>query len=272
MYNSVLWPEGKIPGAYSWFHFLWLAILIGLILFSILYLRKRYSSKQDLIMCRVLAITFIALEISKFIYRCYDAQKVYAAYFSFYICTIPMYLYTFASFFKKADHPIRRILLKSAVYIGLLGGLAVMIYPVSVLNKTSHIFLSFHTMIWHTLLVASSCYYLIVYDVGKNFLKELRDTMIIFLIFIVGAITVNELTYKFYIDTFNSLPKDYIDCLSISRHYKTSYPILSKIQFNVPYPVFVLIFIIVLAVAITILHFVFRLIKYHKLNLKEANK
>lgn len=184
--------DGFAPGLFSWFHILWLIICIALCIFSVFLAKKNKDSKKiDLF---ILIVTSI-LTITEILKQCM-LHIGYYHYFRldivpFAFCSTPIYI-GFVGALVKAK--IKDACYKFLAFYGIVGGICVMIYPKSVL-ETYFVFMTLHSMFWHTLLIVMAIFLIVSKDYGSDFKKELLPPLWIFLGFVAIAICLNEALY-----------------------------------------------------------------------------
>ena len=228
------------PTAFGWFHTMWL-IFVAIAIF-ILYKRKRYYSEKQLKkILGIYGITALVLEILKQLTWSFNYDAVtnivtwdYEWYaFPFQLCTTPIFVSIICLFLKKGK--TRNNLLSYMAYITILGSISTMLIPDSCL--VSDILVNIHTMWLHLGSFIVSVYLLMNSEVKIN-IQSLKNAIIVFLKFVGIALSLNIIIYKIGIlngETFNMF--------YISPYFISTLPIFDVIQKNVPYIVFLLIYI-----------------------------
>ena len=235
-----LQKEMETPKPFGWFHLMWISLTIISIL--ILYLlRKKYNEKQLKIVLGTYGIIALILEITKQIIWSFNYDGVtniitwdyqwYAA--PFQLCTTPIFVSLICLFLK--DNKLRKALLSYLCYITILGGFFTIILPESCFVKTIEI--NIHTMWLHCGSFVVSIYLLMSKEVEIN-KKNLLMSFIVFLAFVVIAQVLNIFIYNSGIlngETFNMF--------YISPYFISTLPVFDIIQQNVPFILFLLIYI-----------------------------
>lgn len=187
---------GMGPGILSLFHIIWLIIcIISCIIFA--KIAKKYNNAKTV--DKVILILDIILIISEIIkqyiyhFEYYEYFRIDVLPYSF--CSVPMYFALIGCLTKKEN--VKDICYKFLSFYGIVGGICAMIYPVSL--ETDLIYISFQTMIWHTILVIMSVYLIIAKNYGINFKKEVLRIFIVFCGCTIIAIGLNELAYHAYL-------------------------------------------------------------------------
>jgi uncharacterized membrane protein YwaF len=245
MKTMLEWTWGDInngdvgPGAYSWFHILWLCImLIACIAIGLTVARKR-SHRLDRIMIAIFSAILVGCEVFKqlFWFEFYGYYRF--EIFPFQFCSVPIYVAVFASVIPWDR--VREICYRFLAFYGIIGGLAVMFVPNAVLY-TYFVPMSLHAMIWHAVLVVMGVYLIISRGYGEK-IREMFTPSIIFLCFVILAIIGNVLVYKLYLGTPECQPGDRLSMFYISPYYDTELPLLGAVQ-DISYPLFVLCYLL----------------------------
>ena len=238
------WTWGSIdngdvgPGMFSWFHFLWLGIMVAFCVVMSLAFARKHDPKTDRRVITTLAITLLLGEIFKQLFWFEYYQYYRWEIFPFQFCSVPIYVSLFASFapWEKA----REVCYRFLAFFGIIGGLAVMFVPSAVLY-TYFVPISLHSMIWHSILVGMGVYLIVSRGYGKE-LKELVQPFFMFLCFVCMAIIGNILVYKLHLGTDACHEGDNLSMFYLSPYYPTQFPLLGAVQ-EFCYPLFVLCYI-----------------------------
>lgn len=238
------WTWGDInngdvgPGMFSWFHILWLVIMVVASVAMALTVAKKHDPKRDHIVISVFAIMLAICEVFKqlFWFEFYGYYRF--EIFPFQFCSVPIYIAIAAALVRSEK--VREVLYRFLAFYGIIGGLAVMLIPASVLY-TYFVAMSLHSMIWHSILVIMGVYLIVSRGYGKK-LSELKAPSLMLLGFIVVAIIGNILVYNLHLNTPNCQPGDNLSMFFISPYYPTQLPLLGAVQ-EISYPLFVLCYI-----------------------------
>ena len=245
MSKFIEWTWGSIeagdvgPGMFSWFHILWLIIMIVASVVISLTVGKKNNPKYDRIVVLIFSIILVICEVFKqlFWFEFYGYYRF--EIFPFQFCTVPIYVSIAASIIRSDK--IREICYRFLAFFGIIGGLAVMLIPTAVLY-TYFVAMSLHSMIWHSILVIMGVYLIVSRGYGKK-IKELYVPALMLVGFVILAIIGNILVYKLHLGTPNCQPGDNLSMFYISPYYPTQLPLLGAIQ-NISYPLFVLCYLI----------------------------
>ena len=231
----------ETPTNYGIWHICFLLLTIGAtVLMTVLF-----RNASDRTMRRVLTVMwviFLALEVYKhivFSFSVEDGRIVfdYPWYiFPFQFCSTPFYALPFLIFLK--DGPVRNFFAMFTTGFVLFAGLAVMLYPNDVFTTRTGV--NIQTMVHHGMQVVMGVM-LVAYNRRRMTLRNLGGGIAVFALFAATAMTLNELAYIFF--TANGLD-DTFNMFFISRHFPCTLPILSTVYELVPYPVFLLIYLL----------------------------
>ena len=238
-----LQAEMPEPKPFGWFHCLWLILVI----IAIIFLHKKDKNEKQLkIVLGTYGFIALVLELLKQIIWSFNYNSIsntvkwdfewYA--FPFQLCTTPIYVSLLAFYLKKGR--IRNYLLSYISYITILGSISTMLLPESCF--VNDILVNIHTMWLHLGSFVVSVYLLMSREV-KIKLSSLKKAINIFIIFVFIANSINIIVYNTGIlngETFNMF--------YISPYFESSLPIFNIIQQNVPYLLFLLIYIIALSI------------------------
>lgn len=255
------------PGMFSWFHILWLFIMIaGSIIVSVT-VGKKHNPKYDWIVIGVFSVILICCEVFKqlFWFEFYDYYRF--EIFPYQFCSVPIYVAIAATLIPAGK--VRELCYKFLAFYGIIGGLAVMLIPTAVLY-TYFIPMSIHSMVWHAVLVMMGVYLIVSRGYGKT-LKELISPSVLLLCFIAIAIVGNILVYKLHLGTPACQPGDNLSMFYISPYYPTQFPLLGAVQ-EFSYPLFLLCYIVIFNLFSLIIWGVSKLARTVKFGKKSAVK
>lgn len=231
------------PESFGWFHILWIIAVIITIIF--LYKkRKNHNEKQLKIILGIYSSVALILELLKQLIWSFNYDPLllsitwdYEWYaFPFQLCTTPIFISGLSLFMKQGK--VRNYLLSYMAYITILGSISTIILPDSCF--VSDILVNIHTMWLHLGSFVVSVYLLMSGEV-KIDIKSLKNAILVFLIFVGMALFINILIYN--IDVLNG---EVFNMFYISPYFTSTLPVFNIIQENVPYLIFLLIYIIVL--------------------------
>ena len=253
--------EMNTPNAFGWFHLLW--IFLSFFTIFILYkLKPRYNEKQLKIVLAIYGIVALLLELIKQVIWSFNYDPItnlvtwdyqwYAAPFQF--CTTPIFISMICLFLK--NNKLRNSLLSYMAYATILGSIVTILLPDSCF--TSDILVNMHTMWLHCGSLVVSIYLLMI-GVVKIEKQNLKDAIKVFLIFVLLAEILNISIYNSGIlkgETFNMF--------YISPYFITHLPVFKTIQENVPFLLYLFIYILTISIGATIVYFIAKLITNKK--------
>ena len=266
----MLQVEMSEPQAYGWFHLMWivLTIIAIIILFK---KRKKYNNKQLKTVLGIYGIVALILEITKQIMWSFNYDVTtnivtwdyqwYAA--PFQLCTTPIYVSVICLFLK--DNKIRKALLSYMAFVTILGGFMTILIPDDCL--VSDIVINIHTMWLHCGSFVVSVY-LMMSGAVKIDKQSLKSAIKVFVIFVLLAELLNVTIYNSGI-----LREETFNMFYISPYFISTLPIFDVIQQNVPFLLYLLIYIFALSMGATIIYGIAYGIKKinNKIKVKEDN-
>lgn len=248
--EKVLWATMPLPPLYGWFHLLMAGLFVAGCALVVVF-RKKIDERRFRILTGALLGVMVALEIVKQIVLGFGSLRGdtnYAWYvFPFQFCSSPYYVWPFVLFVK--NERVKKCLYAFVGTYSMFGGLVNMIYPGDIL--TVFPWINIQTMIHHgsMMLLGVAAYACGLIECKP---KAILDATIIFGGLLVVAMILNESMVSVVNgQTFNMF--------FISRHYPCSLPILSLFWTGsaetslVPYPVFLMIYILGFMLIATIL-------------------
>lgn len=223
------------PTLFGWYHLLCLAVTVGLCV--LVFLRARnLSDKTFNLIIGITAGTLILLEAYKqlnFSFNSTTGEWSYQWYaFPFQFCATPMYVLLAASLVPNGK--VKDSLCAFMATYGLFAGAAVMFYPGDVFIET--IGINIQTMIHHGMMVVIGVF---MYVSGRTKLshKTILQALPTFVTLVSVAMTAN-LLYGAFGD-----PNQTFNMFFISPYYPCTLPVLSMFYGQVPYVIFLALYI-----------------------------
>ena len=232
--------EMESPGNYSPFHIAFLLLTIAVTIFLIWKFRDCDEKTARRILLGAW-ITLVIFEVYKQVIFSYDGNAAtpwsYPWYiFPFQLCSNPLYVFPFAAFLKKG--PAKDAVVSFLATFSVFGGLAVMFYPNDVFTGVGGV--NVQTMVHHGTQVAVGIF--LAARHRRNWsLKVFLKGVIPFAILSAIAIGLNEIMYAHF--TSNGIDATF-NMFYISRHYSCTLPVLSAIYPKVPYPAFLILYLV----------------------------
>lgn len=223
------------PTLFGWYHLLCLAVTVGLCVLVFLRARNLPDKTFNLIIGTT-ALALILLEAYKqlnFSFNSTTGEWSYQWYaFPFQFCATPMYVLLVASLVPNGK--VKDSLCAFMATYGLFAGAAVMFYPGDVFIET--IGINIQTMIHHGMMVVIGVF---MYVSGRAKLshKTILQALPTFAILVGVAMTAN-LLYGAFGD-----PNQSFNMFYISPYYPCTLPVLSMFYGQVPYVIFLAIYV-----------------------------
>lgn len=252
-----LQSEMKTPTSFGWFHCL--CIFIMLTILTLLYIYRKENNEHQLkTVLGIYGIGALILEILKQLIWSFNydtiTSLVYWDYnwyaFPYQLCTTPIIVCIICLFLKKGK--IRNSLFSFLTYVTILGSISTMIMPESCFVED--ILVNIHTMYLHLGSLVVSIYLLMIKEVKVN-TKYLKDGLITFIIITLSALLLDIIVYNSGI-----LNGEVFNMFYISPYFNSTLPVFSIIQPNVPYLLYLLIYIIVISLGAFIMFALYKLI------------
>ena len=256
-----LQAEADTPQMYGGFHIVFLLLAVAL---AILFSRLVFLH-GDKVYRRIILSFWIIMVVSE-IYRelvfSMDATSGVAVWdyawyqFPFQLCATPLYVFPLVALLP--DGAVRDACRAYAATFALFGGIAVMLYPGDVL--CSYIGINIQSLVHHGLQLVGG----VVSAVSlreKYDLKQFLKGVIVFCAFVTVAMTLNIGVHAYHIsagmdDTFNMF--------FISPYFDCTLPVLSSVYKLVPYPLFLLVYVIGFALVALLIFGITKLVQNSK--------
>ena len=246
-----LQAEMECPASYGLFHICCLLLTVGVTVFLVLRYRG-VSDKTVRRICLGVWITIVALEVYKQLVFSMDVTDGVAAWdyqwyaFPFQFCSSPLYALPFVIWLK--DGRLRDAFIGFMATFSLFGGLAVMAYPGDVF--ISMIGINVQTMVHHGSQVVMGIFLFACYKDRLPFRSLIGNTAV-FAGFSAVAMLLNEAVYAFF--TRIAMIDETFNMFYISPHFPCTLPVLSAIYGRIPYPAFLILYLVGFALVAAIM-------------------
>ncbi len=238
---TVLQAKMERPGLYGTWHIVSIILTVALTVLLVAFFRNAKDStmRTTLFIGWVIMIT---LEIAKQLIGAmqYDGYVVTWAYawrwFPFQFCSTPMY--TFPLVFLLKDCKFRRAIMAYIATFSLFAGIIVMVLPTSVF--TSYTVINVQTMVHHGLQVVFGIY-MAAYNRHHLNKRFFGWCMIVFGAFASVAMILNLTIYP-WLEAQGKWTD--FNMFYISPYVNSDLPVLSAIYPQVPYPVYLIIYVL----------------------------
>ena len=240
VYN-VLQAKMDRPALYGAWHIISIVLTIALTVCLVKFFRDAKDSTMRTLLF-VGWLVMVIFEVAKQLNGAmdYDGYVVTWAYewrwFPFQFCSTPMY--TFPLVFLLKDCKFRRAIMAYIATFSLFAGLIVMILPTSVFTRD--ISINIQTMVHHGLQVVFGVY-MAAYNRRHLNKRFFAWCMIVFAAFASVALILNVTVYPVLIE--KGLAQEF-NMFYISPYQNNDLPVLSTIYPLVPYPVYLIIYVI----------------------------
>ena len=264
----MLQAQMETPVAYGWFHWIWIFFVVISII-TLFALRKKYNDKQLKTVLGLYGIFALILEVTKQIMWSFEYDLTtnivtwdyqwYAA--PFQLCTTPIFASIICLFLKEGKE--KDSLLSYMAFVTILGSFMTIIIPDSCFTKD--ILINIHTMWLHCGSLVVSIY-LIMSGAIKVNKENFKNGFKVFLIFVLIAEILNIFIYNSGVlngETFNMF--------YISPYFISTLPVFDVIQQNVPFVIYLLIYIVAIFIGSLIVYGISYLFKNEK-NQKKLKK
>ena len=170
--------------------------------------------------------------------------------FPFQLCTTPIFASILALFMKRTK--VRLSLLSYMAFVTILGSFMTVIIPDDCLVET--ILINVHTMWLHCGSLVVSIYLLMSSAVEIN-KQNFKLAIGVFIVFVILAQILN-------IGVYNSgiLGDETFNMFYISPYFISSLPVFDMIQQNVPYPVYLALYVVALSLGAGIVYIIAKII------------
>lgn len=230
------------PQIFGAYHVICLFLMVALAIFLVWRFRNA-SDRAVRILLLAVWVTITVLEIIKQVESAFTIDAYgnpiwsYLWHsFPFQFCSTPYYCMPFIIFLP--DGFWRRAFIAFFASFSLFAGLVVMIYPGDVF--CANLIINIQTMVLHASMVAIGVM-LVAYNRKHMGNRYYFGSLSIFYAFAAIAFILNETIYNFVLI---DKPSEAINLFYISRYYPCTLPILSNIYASVPYPAYVVIYVL----------------------------
>ncbi|MBQ8292813.1 MAG: YwaF family protein [Bacilli bacterium] len=181
---------GKYPkaGLFSLGHLLLILVCL-LILYILIRLMIKNKNQAPLKVIKIISILVLLMEVSKIIWGISVGR--YADWFDYlplWFCSLFIPLSLMSAFTKgKLQH----VALTFLFYGGIIGGIAYLVFPTTSIGRyPAFHFISFHSMIYHTLMIFTGIFAL-YNDLIKPHIKDLKWYFVITSVFCIISYILN---------------------------------------------------------------------------------
>lgn len=217
------------PGIFGLFHIVSILVMIATILIIARAIKKDSEKTVKIVVFSFCVVSLLLEVVKQGLFTYVESEYQWYA-FPFQFCSTPMYISLLSLIIK--NQKVKQALYAFLGLFGLFGGLIVMIYPGDVFM--SLVMINIQTMIHHAGMVIVGVTLLLAKKVSFDF-KSLLKATCVFLGLILVAQSMNIIAHYAEIGTFNMF--------FISPYESNHLPVLSNIQANQPFLVFLFSYI-----------------------------
>lgn len=227
----------QTPAFYGAFHLVWLGVA-AVACTLIFFLRRKITPKAVDITLIIWGAVLIILEIIKqLMVSCsFTEDGVVWSYawwaFPYQFCSSPLFVALPAGIIRRGK--IKNALLSFLSSYALFAGLVVMLYPANIFGGSG--FLNHHSMLWHSSMVAAGFMLHATKTVTPSFKSLLSATAVFAALSAVAVI-------------LNFSLGDKVNLFYISPYVPFTVPIVKLIWESVPYPVYLILYLIGFGIA-----------------------
>ena len=221
-----MWKTATHP-YYSPLHFVAIGVMfVFLALGVVLGIKAKGNSRSRDKAMSILGFVFIALEIFKITFRLIVKEGADLTLIPFQICSIPMYLLPFIYFMKEGK--LKQAFIGYVSFQSFTSAFFYFVRPAAALN-TAYVAITVHSVLWHSLMVASGVYAMIAYGLlTKEGFRSFIYSYILWVVTVVIAVILNIILIK-------ANPGTALNLFYIAPNSTFKYPLLS-ILFKEPKP------------------------------------
>ena len=241
------------PQPYGIFHIVSFVLVVLLTAFLV-YKFKDASDKTFRIIVFSFWVAIVLFEVYKqinfsFSYNDGDPIWDYQWYaFPYQFCSTPLYVLPFIAFLKNGK--VRDACISFMTYFSLVGGIVVFAYPGDVFIET--IGINIQTMFHHGMQLVFGIYFT-VYNRRKVNFKYFLSAVPVFTVLTLIAMLLNIVIHAYFMangidETFNMF--------FISPYYECTLPVFSNFYSILPYPIFLFLYILGMAMGSSAIFFV----------------
>ena len=243
----------ETPPIYGWFHLL----MFALVIIATVVMIVKYKDCDDKTFRRIMLISWIinvVMEIYVGMMFSFTSDGVTATWsyawfmFPFQFCSSPIYILPFIAFLR--DGKVRDGCIAFTAGFSLFAGAAVMFYPGDVFMFILGI--NIQTMIHHGMQVILGIF-CAVHERKKLSFKHNLYSVPVFSTLVAIALVLNVVVHNILVSFGKS---DIFNLFYISPYHPCTLPVMSLVREALPYPVFLLIYIIGFTVIAYIVYYI----------------
>lgn len=247
--------EMEIPTNYGWFHLMFIGITVVASVLMCVFFRNADERRVRLI-CLVMWIVIVVLEIYKQLMYTFavDGGSIVTDYewefFPFQLCSSPLYILPFVAFLPSGK--VHDMMCAFMIAFSIFGGICVYIFPGDVFCP--YIAINLQTMIHHGIQIVSGVFLAARYR-DRLKIKYYLGGAVIFVAMMGVAMLLNFVVTPLLRGA--GIDDDF-SMFYVSPYEPCHLPILSAIYPLVPFPVFLVIYLLGFMLAAVIIFYIAR--------------
>lgn len=244
MVTAWKWNEAFLPkngGAmYGWFFFLWIGIMaIECAVLLPLAAKKKEKTRDRVVL--IYGLVMLAAEIYKQIFFTVEMGEYPWNLFPWQFCSVPMFAAVAAPLLREGR--VKNAVYEFLSFFGLIAGIMTLLVPEGL--YWDYVTITCHSFFWHTSIVVMSLYLIVANGYARKLSRFLREWLG------AGAVYASAVAAALLMDTVwglflrNVLPTGLtFNMFYISPFYNSSLPVFRDLQPLMPYPVFLLLYVL----------------------------
>lgn len=245
------------PKPFGVYHFLWIILTAAVCVLLCKLFASKHDDDTDERVIFSIGLILAFGEIFKQIYLTVQTGYYNWGEFPYQFCSTSMFVAFLIPFVKNKK-------IKEGMYVflgffGLLAGVSAMIETSGIFNK-AYLPIMIHSTLWHSSMVILGVYAIVARGYGRKF-RELIKGVLVYIASVVFAIVLNEVFYYTIFSKGESPRGNHCNLFFISSHYNSSLVVFKDIQPRVPYPIYILIYILAFCIGASAIWGIVKLIR-----------
>lgn len=255
MLTAWKWDEAFLPkngGAmYGWFFFMWIGIMALECVFLLPAAAKHNKKTTDRVVLTY-GLILLAAEVYKQVFFTVELGEYPWDLFPWQFCSVPMFAAVIAPLLRNAR--VKDAIYRFLSFFGLIAGIMTLIIPEGL--YWDYITLSCHSFFWHTTIVVLGLYLIIANGYAKSLGSFVREWLGAGAVYsaAVGIALVLDTVWGLVLRKLISTELTF-NMFYISPFYNSSLPVFRDIQPQVPYPVFLFLYILAFCIGAALIWF-----------------
>jgi len=256
MLTDWMWDPSFLPkngGAmYGWFYWMWMIIMAVELFLLLRYVAPKKNKKLNDRVIFIYGLIMVITEIYKEVFFCIEHGSYHWNLFPWQFCSVPMFVAFIAPLVR--NEKIQQSMYRFLSFFGLIAGISTLVLPEGF--YWDYITMTCHSFFWHTSITIMGIFLIVTQGYAKslkNLGREGLSASAVFSVAVIIALALNCIAYPLY---FVRHKEYYFNMFYISPYYETSLPLFRDIYPLVPYPVFLLIYLVLFCLGAFVVWFV----------------